>query len=92
MATLPRSSTTTLIAALEVLARDIQSEDGVANAAIAEAAHRLYELQCMLRAAWPLVQAEHRAQHVWCGGGFTPNRIFPIDSLYAQMKAGMEAC
>lgn len=36
-----KSSTPTLIAALRILARDIQSGDGVANAAIAEAADRL---------------------------------------------------
>jgi hypothetical protein len=40
----PRSSTESLIAALRVLARDIHSDDGIANAAIAEAADRLYEL------------------------------------------------
>jgi hypothetical protein len=34
----------TLIAALEVLVRDIQSDDGVANACIAEVARRLQEL------------------------------------------------
>ena len=39
-----RSSTTTLISALRILARDIKSDDGVANAAIAEAADRLEEL------------------------------------------------
>lgn len=39
-----RSSTESLISALRVLARDIQSDDGIANAAIAEAADRLYEL------------------------------------------------
>lgn len=33
--------TETLINALRILARDIQSEDGVANAAIAEAADRI---------------------------------------------------
>ena len=38
-----KSSTETLIAAMRVLARDIQSGDGVANAAIAEAADRLEE-------------------------------------------------
>jgi cell division protein FtsX len=38
-----RSDTETLIKALEILARDIQSDDGVANAAIAEAAQRLKE-------------------------------------------------
>ncbi len=41
---IPRSSTETLITALRVLARDIKSGDGVANAAIAEAADRLEEL------------------------------------------------
>lgn len=38
------SSTQTLIKALHILSEDIQSQDGVANAAIAEAAHRLEEL------------------------------------------------
>lgn len=33
----------TLISALEALARDIQSDDGIANAVIAEAAQRLRE-------------------------------------------------
>ena len=47
----PRSSTETLIAALRVLARDIQSEDGVANAAIAEAADRMEELRNLCDAA-----------------------------------------
>lgn len=40
-----RSSTETLVKALRILARDIQSDDGVANAAIAEAADRLAELE-----------------------------------------------
>ena len=40
-----RSSTETLIAAMRILARDIRSTDGVANAAIREAADRLEELQ-----------------------------------------------
>lgn len=39
-----KSSTTVLIKALQVLSKEIQSEDGVANAAIAEAAVRLKEL------------------------------------------------
>lgn len=43
-----KSSTETLIAALRVLANDIQSQDGVANAAIAEAADRLEELELNL--------------------------------------------
>ena len=42
--TSPRTDTVTLIAALRVLAREVESGDGVANAAIAEAADRLEEL------------------------------------------------
>ena len=43
-----KTDTNTLIAALRILARDIHSEDGVANAAISEAADRLEELQKLL--------------------------------------------
>ena len=39
-----RSSTETLIKAMYTLVKDIQSEDGVANAAIFEAAQRFEEL------------------------------------------------
>jgi hypothetical protein len=39
------SSTDTLIKAMRVLARDIQSGDGIANAAIDEAADRLQRLK-----------------------------------------------
>jgi len=40
-----RSSTKTLIAALNILADEIQSGDGVANATIREAAERLEQLR-----------------------------------------------
>lgn len=43
------SSCDTLIAAMRILARDIDSQDGAANAAIAEAADRLEEFQNALR-------------------------------------------
>lgn len=39
-----RAKTETIIAAMRILAEDIHSEDGVANAAIREAADRLEEL------------------------------------------------
>jgi hypothetical protein len=42
------SSGETLVAAMRILSRDIQSDDGVANAAIAEAADRLERLQAAL--------------------------------------------
>ena len=45
-----RSSTETLIAAMRILAAEIQSPDGVANAAIREAAERLVELDGALDA------------------------------------------
>ena len=43
------TETKTIIEALRVLARDIQSEDGVANIAIAEAADRLEKQQERIR-------------------------------------------
>lgn len=42
-----KSSTETLISALRILARDIKSNDGVANACISEAADRLEEYKDM---------------------------------------------
>lgn len=46
----PPSSTPAIISALRILARDISSEDGIANAAIAEAADRLEEIDSDLTA------------------------------------------
>lgn len=40
-----KTETLTLAAAMDVLAHEIQSDDGAANAAIAEAAQRLRELE-----------------------------------------------
>ena len=40
----PRTKTSTLVSAMRELARTVQCDDGVANAAIAEAADRLAEL------------------------------------------------
>ncbi len=40
-----RSSTETIIAALRILSVEIKSGDGIANAAIAEAAERMKELR-----------------------------------------------
>jgi len=42
-----KSTPKTLIDALRILARHIESDDGVANACIAEAADRLEELSCL---------------------------------------------
>ena len=48
---IPRTRTPILIAAMRLLAQEIQSEDGVANAAIAEAGDRLSELEAQLTQA-----------------------------------------
>ena len=47
----PRTDTLTLAAAMDVLAKEIESGDGVANAAIAEAAARLRELDRLVALA-----------------------------------------
>jgi len=39
------SSSATLVSAMRILANDIQSDDGIANAAIAEAADRIEQLE-----------------------------------------------
>lgn len=44
-----KTDTNTLIDALRILARDIHSEDGIANTAITEAADRLEKLQRKVR-------------------------------------------
>jgi hypothetical protein len=43
-----KTETKTLVAALRILARDIDSEDGIANSCIEEAANRLEELEHQL--------------------------------------------
>lgn len=45
----PESSTLVLISALRVLSRDIQSQDGVANAAMLEAAQRMEKLDTQVQ-------------------------------------------
>lgn len=49
--TVPRSSSATLVAALRILAAEVQSGDGVANACIAEAAERIEQLDAAIREA-----------------------------------------
>lgn len=55
-----KSSTETLIVALRVLARDVQSEDGVANSCLREAAERMEELNQVVDLATGVVQAASR--------------------------------
>ena len=79
----PRTPTPVLQDALQILAVDIESEDGVANAAIAEAAIRLGELRDLLRAALPHVEASAEAAHLL--DGFR-RRKHAIDDLVAALN------
>jgi hypothetical protein len=63
---IPKSSTETLINALQILSVAVNSEDGVANAALAEAAQRLHEqqeriklLESRLATRWKSMKADH---------------------------------
>jgi len=62
------STTTTLVKAMRILARDIQSADGVANAAIYEAADRLEHLYgCLVAVSGDLELASVSLQGDWLG-------------------------
>jgi len=62
-----RTSTETLIAAMHILATEIQSDDGVANAAIAEAGERLAEQHMRIKqwhdALTPLMPSDFKCWH-----------------------------
>lgn len=62
----PRTSTDTLIKAMAILARQVKSDDGVANAAILEASIRLKEqqerialLESRLATKWKAAKNDH---------------------------------
>lgn len=81
----PASSTETLIESLLILSRTIQSDDGVANAAIAEAAQQLKEqqerinlLESRLATRWKSMKADHHCGK--CG------RVF-LHALAGECKA-----
>lgn len=54
MSQVPRTPTPILIKALTILARDIESQDGVATAALLEAAQRLQEVHDALYESYAL--------------------------------------
>lgn len=60
------SDTETIIKALRILAREIESGDGVANAAIAEAAGRLEEQQGRIKRLESII---HKAKVRFCQDG-----------------------
>jgi hypothetical protein len=78
------SSTMDLIISMHILSRDIQSGDGVANAAIREAGDRLSKLHRMVNHAYPIIKAQHGADHML--DGFRPKKR-AIDALLAEFES-----
>lgn len=73
--------TETLVSAMRALANDIQSEDGVANAAIHEAAQRLEEQQDRIKRLEEAVDAYRTA--------YTPDgHVAPHDCFATGPKTG----
>jgi len=83
-----RSSTKNLIEAMHILARDIDSPDGVANETIREAGQRLALLQNLLRECRPHIQSQHGAEHML--DGFRPGPRPAIDSLLERVTVEAE--
>lgn len=79
-----RSSTPVRASAMRVLAVEIDSADGVANAAIGEAAERLADLHHLLARCLPIVQAHCEAEHML--DGFGPRRPRASDALLAHLR------
>ena len=69
---------------MHILAREIDSPDGIANEAISEAGHRLQELQNLLRECLPHIQSQHGAEHML--DGFRPQPRPAIDHLLARVQ------
>ncbi|MDO8415172.1 MAG: nucleoside 2-deoxyribosyltransferase domain-containing protein [Agitococcus sp.] len=80
---MPRTSSAVLAHALTILSEDIQSEDGVANAAILEGAQRIAELRLLLKQCAPHVFASAEAQHMLDGFNRKPRRL---DGLVATLQ------
>jgi hypothetical protein len=76
------STTPTIISALKILARDIQSNDGVANATILEAAQRLEMYRSHSRL---IIEATEAQKELWmgCSKWFQQQDI--IRNLIAQL-------
>jgi hypothetical protein len=78
-----KSSTETLIVAMRILARDIQSGDGVANAAIAEAADRLEELHAdHVPGVGKMIDATPFAWATFDGEGSYDLRLYECNESY----------
>lgn len=83
----PRTSNLVLESALRLLAQDIQSDDGVANAAVLEGAQRLAELRTLLEECAPYVLAWAESEHLT--DGFN-RKVRPLDALALRVKEVLE--
>lgn len=88
MTAAPSTKTPILISALRILSVDIQSKDGIANAAILEGAQRLEELQTLLAECLPHVQAAAQSEHTLSSIG--PRHELPIDRLVNRVKNALK--
>jgi hypothetical protein len=73
---------------MQILSEQIESGDGVANAAIAEAGRRLLELRGLIQQAEPIISAQHGAVHML--DGFKPKPRPEIDVLMDAFKRELE--
>ena len=91
-----RTETETIIGALRVLAKDIQSGDGIANLAVAEAAERMEELCSELLFQKQLTETYDKAARIcariYIARNITldwneiPTALKEIDKLYRDYK------
>lgn len=83
-----RSTTQTIIDAMRILVRDIYSEDGVANMAIAEAADRLEELQAAVKkhCVWELAEKYRDIYRGTCRVKWSFGADAPLDSRIGFVK------
>jgi hypothetical protein len=75
-----RTDTQTIIAAMRHLAATVQSGDGVANAAIAEAADRLHEMQSTIADIRSTLYGHGLAISGWHLNG----ELEPIDNFFEE--------
>ena len=84
-----KTNTQTLAAALRILANDIESPDGVANAAIAEAAERLEELRAQVELLRGDMKYIKNKLEILSSAGLYVKR--DIEKAYTRCQAAIEA-
>lgn len=92
MTTPNRSSTNTLISAVEILAKEIHSDDGVANACLFEVAERLKELSrwqsldnCPKNESLTfLVRGDYNAHYITTG--HRTDRAYSLQSINTNLE------